>query len=87
MGVSRFFRCGAVYISHRKYNPEPMDTPWKDLLRRQLGAAIDMLENAVLACPDELWSDRSRQPEYWYGKIVNNSDDFEILRQLVAHYG
>lgn len=25
-----------------------------------------MLENAVLACPDDLWSDRSRQPEYWY---------------------
>jgi len=25
-----------------------------------------MLENAVLACPEELWGDRSRQPEYWY---------------------
>jgi uncharacterized damage-inducible protein DinB len=25
-----------------------------------------MLENAVVACPDELWSDRSRQPEFWY---------------------
>ena len=28
--------------------------------------AIDMLENALLACPDELWSDRSRRPEFWY---------------------
>ena len=25
-----------------------------------------MLENAVLACPDEIWSDRWRGPEYWY---------------------
>jgi hypothetical protein len=25
-----------------------------------------MLENALLACPDELWNDRSKQPEFWY---------------------
>ena len=25
-----------------------------------------MLENAVLACPDECWSDRSQRPELWY---------------------
>jgi hypothetical protein len=25
-----------------------------------------MLENALLACPDELWGDRSRRPEFWY---------------------
>lgn len=31
-----------------------MDRSWKGLLWPQLGAAIDMLENAVLACPDEL---------------------------------
>jgi len=43
-----------------------MDTTWKTILWRQLGAAIDMLENAVRACPEEIWSDRSRQPEYWY---------------------
>lgn len=43
-----------------------MDTTWKDLLSSQLGATIDMLENALLACPDDLWSDRSRQPEFWY---------------------
>lgn len=43
-----------------------MDRIWKDLIWPQLGAAIDMLENAVLACPDELWSDRSQQPEFWY---------------------
>ncbi len=38
----------------------------KSILWRQLGAAIDMLENAVTACPDGLWSDRSKRPEYWY---------------------
>lgn len=39
---------------------------WKNILWGQFGAAIDMLENALLACPDDLWGDRSRQPEYWY---------------------
>jgi hypothetical protein len=33
---------------------------------QQFGAAIDMLENAVRACPDQLWSDRSQRPEFWY---------------------
>ncbi len=32
----------------------------------QFGAAIDMLENGIVACPDDLWGDRSRKPEYWY---------------------
>jgi len=32
----------------------------------QFGAAIDMLEKAIRACPDHLWSDRSRRPEFWY---------------------
>ncbi|HYN19345.1 MAG TPA: DinB family protein [Thermoanaerobaculia bacterium] len=43
-----------------------MDTLWETILWQQFGAAIDMLENALLACPDELWGDRSRQPEFWY---------------------
>lgn len=43
-----------------------MDTVWREILWRQFGAAIDMLENAMVACPDELWSDRSQRPEYWY---------------------
>lgn len=43
-----------------------MDTLWKTTLWQQLGAAIDMLENAMAACPDELWSDRSQRPELWY---------------------
>lgn len=43
-----------------------MDTPWKAMIWAQFGAAIDMLENALLACPDELWSDRSQHTEFWY---------------------
>ena len=41
-------------------------TSWKEAVWGQYGAAIDMLENAVNACPDDLWGDRSRIPEYWY---------------------
>ena len=41
-------------------------TSWRAFVWRQFGAAIDMLENAVLACPEELWRDRSRRPEFWY---------------------
>ena len=41
-------------------------TSWRTIVWRQFGAAIDMLENAMLACPDELWGDRSKRPEFWY---------------------
>jgi hypothetical protein len=39
---------------------------WKTIIWQQFGASIDMLENAIGACPDELWNDRSKQPEFWY---------------------
>ena len=39
---------------------------WKDAVWGQFGAAIDSLEAAIDACPDSLWGDRSRFPEYWY---------------------
>lgn len=35
-------------------------------LWNQLGAAIDMLESAITACPETLWSDCSQRPEFWY---------------------
>jgi hypothetical protein len=41
-------------------------TPWSTILWPQFGAAIDMLENTVMACPDELWDDAAQQPEFWY---------------------
>lgn len=38
----------------------------RNILWQQLGAAIDMLENAMKACPDELWNDQSQHPHFWY---------------------
>jgi hypothetical protein len=43
-----------------------MEMDWKPVIWGQLGAAIDMLDNAIAACPDALWGDRTRQPEFWY---------------------
>ena len=43
-----------------------MDPTWRTILWSQFGAAIDMLDNALLACPDEVWSDRSQRLEFWY---------------------
>jgi hypothetical protein len=35
-----------------------MNISWKTIIWQQFGAAIDMLDNALRACPDELWRDR-----------------------------
>ena len=51
-----------------------MDTTLRTSIWQQFGAAIDMLDNALRACPDQLWRDRlwnnpSERPEYsqfWY---------------------
>ena len=54
-----------------------MDSLWRAILWKQFGAAIDMLDNALVACPDSLWqerlwrmpSDQSIAPElaeFWY---------------------
>lgn len=34
-----------------------MNIPWNTFVWQQFGAAIDMLENALNACPDQLWRD------------------------------
>ena len=59
---------------------QPMETLVHTALWRQFGAAIDMLENALVACPDTLWTGRiwgdspdhplppdfpPRLPEFW----------------------
>ena len=36
----------------------PMEIAWRTALWRQFGAAIAMLENALLACPEALWQER-----------------------------
>jgi len=43
-----------------------MNNIWKITIAEQLGATIDMLDNAIVACPDNLWSDRSQKVEFWY---------------------
>jgi len=43
---------------------------WNAILWGQLGAAIDMLGNAITACPDEHWSDPSRRPEWRRNDVV-----------------
>jgi hypothetical protein len=50
-----------------------MDVNWRTSLWQQFGAAIDMLGNAVAACPDEFWRvrlwDDAELPaaaEFWY---------------------
>ncbi len=35
-----------------------METSWRTALWRQFGAAIDMLDNALVACPASLWNQR-----------------------------
>src|SRR5215469_12923935 len=35
-----------------------MDPLWKTALWQQFGATIDMLENALVACPTTLWKER-----------------------------
>jgi len=54
-----------------------MDSVWRTSLWKQFGAAIDMLDNAIVACPASLWQERLwRTPppvefppqfaEFWY---------------------
>ncbi len=51
-----------------------MNIPWRTIIWQQFGGAIDTLDNALRACPDELWRARlwdhpSERPEFsqfWY---------------------
>src|SRR5882672_1800351 len=47
-----------------------MDTFWKEAVRQQFGAAIDTMENAVRACPDDVWSDPTKKPVWVDNDIV-----------------
>lgn len=40
-----------------------MDSSLKELLWKQFGASIDMFENAIKACPKQLWNTESN---FWY---------------------
>ena len=43
-----------------------MDEAFRKILWQQFGAAIQMLENAVHDCPEEIWRDQTREPQFWY---------------------
>ncbi len=43
-----------------------VDEEWRELVWRQLGGSIDMLENAILACPDEAWQAGEPPRALWY---------------------
>ena len=45
-----------------------METLWNKALWRQFGAAIDTLDNALVACPDTLWTERlwGNFASFWY---------------------
>jgi len=59
---------GCARFERRPDAPEPDERweGWKQIVWDQYGGAIDMMANAIRACPDSLWGDRSRFPEYWY---------------------
>jgi hypothetical protein len=62
-----------------------MDSLWKNILWRQFGATIDMLENALLTCPSTLWRER-----LWYNSPERPlpSDfprDFATFWYLIYH--
>jgi hypothetical protein len=40
-----------------------MESAFKDALWQQFGASIDMLENAILLCPNALWDNEQK---FWY---------------------
>lgn len=43
------------------------DIIWKQTVWRQFGASIDMLENAIHACPEEVWvGKRGSFFDFWY---------------------
>jgi len=43
-----------------------MDERCKEIIWKQFGAAIDALENAIIACPDETWGSDDIKPDFWY---------------------
>ena len=51
-----------------------MDNFWRTIIWQQFGAAIDMLDNALRACPDHLWrdpiwddpTDAPEYTEFWF---------------------
>lgn len=43
-----------------------MKGPWPAMISRQFAAALQMLRQAVEACPEELWDDRTEGSPFWH---------------------
>lgn len=43
-----------------------MASNFKEIIWHQFGAAIDMLDNAIKACPDGLWDAQTEERPFWY---------------------
>lgn len=43
-----------------------VDNLWPTLIGRQFAAAIQTLQRAIEACPDDLWDDRSDGSPFWH---------------------
>ncbi len=43
-----------------------MNSLERDALARQLGAALQAMENAITTCPPHVWGDRIGPHEFWY---------------------
>jgi hypothetical protein len=43
-----------------------MNSLMKTIIWQQFGAAIDMLENAITACSDDVWGHHVQHSEFWY---------------------
>jgi hypothetical protein len=43
-----------------------MQNLWKDMICRQLTAAIQMIRSAIDSCPEELWDNRDHGSPFWH---------------------
>jgi hypothetical protein len=49
-----------------KYRTIELNSQMKIIVWQQFGAAIDMLENAITTCPQDLWGKHIGFKEFWY---------------------
>jgi hypothetical protein len=62
-----------------------MESTLNSTIWNQSGASIDALENAIAACPENLWSDRLQRPEFWY--VAYHTLFFLIIIYLIQKKG
>ncbi len=62
-----------------------METSWSNALWRQFGAAIDMLDNALAACPDSLWRQRLWGASLDQSQDQSQEGEFAVFWYLTYH--